>query len=122
MLSPLSWRGRLSSLWYCRRAESCHKKADAGLGVPGRERQQQEKKRVNAHELAKQLLAGPDIPVMGLCPTADQPLWLEKIGKAIHDSSVDNEELDGSEEKPVTQSVIVLVLHEDDGYFVGVPF
>jgi hypothetical protein len=78
---------------------------------------------MNAHELAKQLLAGPDIPVMGLSPTADQPLWLEKIGKAMYGSSDDNEELDGSEEdEPITESVIVLVLHEDDGFFEGIPF
>lgn len=74
---------------------------------------------MNAHELARQLLAGPDIPVMGLGPTTDQPLWLEKIGEAIHIE--ENDELDDIEEDE-PESVIVLILHEDDGFFEGVPF
>ncbi len=74
---------------------------------------------MNAHELARQLLAGPDIPVMGLDPATDQPLWLEKIGKATHIE--ENDELDDIEEDE-PKSVIVLILHEDDGFFEGVPF
>ena len=71
-----------------------------------------------AHELARQLLAGPDVPVMGMRPTRE-PMWLEKIGKAEHGSCEDNEDLDGSEDdKPKTKPAIVFVLNEDDGFFI----
>ena len=74
-----------------------------------------------AHELARQLLAGPDVPVMGSKQTDPdrEPMWLEKIAKAEYGSCEDNEELDGSEDdKPQTKPVIVLVLNDDDGFFM----
>jgi hypothetical protein len=76
---------------------------------------------MQAHELARVLLSGPDVKVMGFSPFGT-PLWISKICQTEHGSCEDNEDLDGSEgEEPVTKQAIVLVLNEDDGFFTGVP-
>jgi len=74
---------------------------------------------MKAHELARQLLAGPDVEVWARNPTEDGPIWVEKIeGTAEHGSCEDNEDEGDEGDEPITKTVVLLELHEDDGFFV----
>lgn len=72
---------------------------------------------MKAHELARQLLAGPNVPVWAHNPASgDEPIWIESVeGEARHGSCDDNEDVAGADE-PIGEPVILLELCEDDGF------
>ena len=73
---------------------------------------------MKAHELAKQLLAGPDVEVWARNLAEDSPVWIEAIeGICEHGSCEDNAGYDEGDE-PITKTVILLELREDDGFFI----
>ena len=74
---------------------------------------------MKAHELAKKLLEGPDLPVWAKNPTQqDYPLYLDGIeGTGEHGSCEDNDEVAEGED-PITTDVILLDFCEDDGFIL----
>jgi len=71
---------------------------------------------MKAHELAKQLLAGPDVEVWARYPSEHDPIWVNSIeGMCEHGSCEDNP---NEGDDLITKTVVLLELCEDDGFFV----
>lgn len=72
---------------------------------------------ITAHELARQLLAGPDVEVWARNPSDESyPLYVKKIeGIGQYGSADDNEDYEEGDETSTTD-VILLDMDEDDGF------